>query len=46
MELNGSTEFKVNLNEYNGPLNILLDLAKAQKVNLEKISVTRMLIWN
>ena len=42
MELNDSTEFKVNLNEYNGPLNILLDLAKAQKVNLEKISVTKL----
>ena len=42
MELNYSTEFKVNLNEYNGPLNILLDLAKAQKVNLEKISVTKL----
>ena len=37
-----SLEFKVNLNEYNGPLNILLDLAKAQKVNLEKISVTKL----
>ena len=42
MELNDSIEFKVNLNEYNGPLNILLDLAKAQKVNLEKISVTKL----
>ena len=42
MELNDSTEFKENLNEYNGPLNILLDLAKAQKVNLEKISVTKL----
>ena len=37
-----SLEFKVNLNEYNGTLNILLDLAKAQKVNLEKISVTKL----
>ena len=37
-----SLEFNVNLNEYNGPLNILLDLAKAQKVNLEKISVTKL----
>ena len=42
MVLNDSLEFKVNLNEYNGPLNILLDLAKAQKVNLEKISVTKL----
>ena len=32
-----SNEFKVDLNTYSGPLNVLLDLAKAQKVNLEKL---------
>ena len=32
--------FNVDLNNYQGPLDILLDLAKAQKVNLEDISVT------
>ena len=34
--------FKVNIDNYNGPLNILLDLAKAQKVNLEDISITKL----
>ena len=34
--------FKVDLNNYNGPLEILLDLAKAQKVNLEEISITKL----
>ena len=37
-----SNKFEVNLNVYNGPLDILLDLAKAQKVNLENISVTKL----
>ena len=36
MDLNDSSYFEVNLNEFNGPLNVLLDLAKAQKVDLEK----------
>jgi segregation and condensation protein A len=26
----------------NGPLDVLLDLAKAQKVNLEEISITKL----
>ena len=34
--------FEVNIDNYNGPLNILLDLAKAQKVNLEDISITKL----
>ncbi len=34
--------FEVNVDNYNGPLNILLDLAKAQKVNLEEISITKL----
>tara|TARA_X000001036_G_scaffold260824_1_gene242486 strand:- start:177 stop:914 length:738 start_codon:yes stop_codon:yes gene_type:complete len=34
--------FEVNLNTYNGPLDVLLDLAKSQKVDLEKISVTKL----
>ena len=37
-----SNNFNVNLNNYNGPLDILLDLAKAQKVNLEDISITKL----
>ncbi len=34
--------FKVDLENYNGPLEVLLDLAKAQKVNLEEISITKL----
>ena len=34
--------FNVDINNYNGPLDILLDLAKAQKVNLEDISITKL----
>ena len=37
-----SDNFNVDLNSYQGPLNILLDLAKAQKVNLEDISITKL----
>ena len=34
--------FEVDLENYNGPLDVLLDLAKAQKVNLENISITKL----
>ena len=37
-----SIDFQVNLNTYKGPLDVLLDLAKSQKVDLEKISVTKL----
>ena len=37
-----SNNFEVNLNAYSGPLNVLLDLAKSQKVNLESIYVTKL----
>jgi len=37
-----SLEFNVNLNIYNGSLEVLLDLAKSQKVDLEKISITKL----
>ena len=37
-----SNQFEVNLNAYSGPLDVLLDLAKSQKVNLENISVTNL----
>ena len=39
---NDSALFKVDVDNYNGPLDVLLDLAKAQKVNLENISITRL----
>jgi len=34
--------FEIDIDNYNGPLDILLDLAKAQKVNLEEISITKL----
>ena len=37
-----SNNFNVDLINYQGPLDILLDLAKAQKVNLEDISITKL----
>ena len=37
-----STFFEIDIDNYNGPLDVLLDLAKAQKVNLEEISITKL----
>ena len=37
-----SDQFKVSLSQYSGPLDVLLDLAKSQKVNLENISITKL----
>ena len=37
-----SALFHVDINNYNGPLDVLLDLAKAQKVDLEEISITKL----
>ena len=34
--------FEVDIDNYNGPIDVLLDLAKAQKVNLEEISITKL----
>ena len=34
--------FKINIENYNGPLDVLLDLAKSQKVNLAEISITHL----
>ncbi len=39
---NDSTLFNVEVDNYNGPLDVLLDLAKSQKVNLEEISITKL----
>jgi len=39
---NDSSLFNVNIENYSGPLDVLLDLAKAQKVNLEDISITKL----
>ena len=40
MSVSDSKNFNVDLENYQGPLDVLLDLAKAQKVDLENISIT------
>jgi len=40
MSVTDSKNFNVELENYQGPLDVLLDLAKAQKVDLEDISIT------
>ena len=35
-------EFNINIDNYSGPLDVLLDLAKAQKVDLANISITQL----
>tara|TARA_B100001175_G_scaffold239284_1_gene205566 strand:+ start:1404 stop:2147 length:744 start_codon:yes stop_codon:yes gene_type:complete len=42
MSESDSVLFNVEINNYNGPLDVLLDLAKAQKVDLEEISITKL----
>ena len=42
MSFSDSVLFNVDINNYNGPLDVLLDLAKAQKVDLEEISITKL----
>jgi len=37
-----SNNFNVSLNNFSGSIEVLLDLAKAQKVNLEEISITKL----
>ena len=37
-----SQAFNVDINNYQGPLDVLLDLAKSQKVDLENISITKL----
>ena len=37
-----SNQFNVNLESYEGPLDLLLDLAKSQKVDLSKISILKL----
>jgi len=39
---NDSALFNVDVENYNGPLDVLLDLAKAQKDDLEEISITKL----
>ena len=42
MESNNSKQISINIPNYNGPLEVLLDLAKAQKVDLAEISITKL----
>ena len=42
MTISDSALSNVDINNYNGPLDVLLDLAKAQKVDLEEISITKL----
>jgi len=39
---NDSNKFEVSLNIFSGPLDVLLDLAKSQKVNLAEISIAEL----
>ena len=40
--INQSNAFNVDLNQFSGPLDLLLDLAKSQKVKIEDLSITKL----
>ena len=42
MESNKSEQISIDIPNYSGPLQVLLDLAKAQKVDLASISITKL----
>ena len=42
MESKSSNQISINVPNYSGPLDLLLDLAKTQKVDLLKISITTL----
>ena len=42
MESNNLNQISINIPNYNGPLELLLDLAKSQKVDLAEISITQL----
>jgi segregation and condensation protein A len=42
MESNNMKQISIDIPNYNGPLEVLLDLAKTQKVDLAEISITRL----
>jgi len=42
MSTNDSNNFEINLSNYSGSLDVLLDLAKSQKVNLAAISIAEL----
>ena len=42
MESQNHESLKLEIDNYSGPLDVLLDLAKSQKVNLTNISITQL----
>ena len=42
MESNNNNQISVDIPNYSGPLDVLLDLAKSQKVDLAEISITKL----
>ena len=42
MESQQMKPLNINIDNYSGPIEVLLDLAKSQKVNLEEISITQL----
>ena len=42
MESNNSNNISINIPNYSGPLDVLLDLAKSQKVDVAEISITKL----
>ena len=42
MDSKNKHELKVKIDNYSGPLEVLLDLAKSQKINLANISITQL----
>ena len=42
MDSHLNNSFSIDIPNYNGPLEILLDLAKNQKVDLANISITKL----
>ena len=42
MESKNISQISINIPNYNGPLELLLDLAKTQKVDLAEISITKL----
>tara|TARA_B100001250_G_scaffold85743_1_gene70831 strand:+ start:436 stop:1173 length:738 start_codon:yes stop_codon:yes gene_type:complete len=42
MESNNLNQISINIPNYSGPLEVLLDLAKSQKVDLAEISITKL----
>ena len=42
MEFSKNEAFKIKIDNYSGPLEVLLELAKSQKVNLENISISQL----